>query len=587
MADTIKSALFVDYDSFHRSLKAAKNDIAESLAQRAADWVAAIESGTLVVPAPDGAVRRRILVRRCYADPRLLEKNRAALIAAGFEVIDCPPLEGRERNAAEIHMVLDTMDKLEHPTGYDEFMLLSADADLTPILLRLRAHDRATVIFANEVTGTKYKAIADAMVEEAAFLSVLSGEDPTPKPEPEPEPPAPVQKAAPADRSAIEALARKVHGATNVPMLSPRAFADLFRLLTQEIAEQGYHFQRTAENLTDRLAEAGRNVSRRQVLFVVKGLALKGHVFSTSDTPERLAEVFREQVLYLAGSADLELSEEEVKLLPSWIAGRAAPARTRPSATPAKPLSERARKPAIRPRPSRPAAKPAPGSAAEPARDPEPAAESDKPAEKRRIGSKPVLDRLAEIKATTAARIAARGRTAGAKPTGDDAKPAEEDATKPAAKPGRAAKKKRPARPEAKKPEAADKPAPTEKQGVADKSAKPEKAAATGESDELETSILAAIAEAVDVLVEDGESPPDEKAKREDVTDQSAEGEAEPDTLDESETEPMSEEATDPEAESEGREEAKDGDEAEPDDGDDIGDEIQRIIASYSRARQS
>ena len=40
-------------------------------------------------------------------------------------------------------------------------------------------------------------------------------------------------------------------------------------------------------------------------MFVVKGLALKGHVFSTTDTPERLAEVFREQVIYLIGNAEL------------------------------------------------------------------------------------------------------------------------------------------------------------------------------------------------------------------------------------------------------------------------------------------
>ncbi|MCP4380200.1 MAG: NYN domain-containing protein [Hyphomicrobiales bacterium] len=574
MADTIKSALFVDYDSFHRSLKAAKIDIAESLAQRAADWVAAIESGALVVPAPDKEVRRRTLVRRCYADPRLLEKNRAALIAAGFEVIDCPPLEGRQRNAAEIHMVLDTMDALEHPTGYDEFMLLSADADLTPVLLRLRAHDRATVIFANDVTGTNYKAIADAMIEEAAFTAVLSGEDPTPKPPIEPEPPTPAPKSTAADRSAIEALARKVHGATNVPMLSPRAFADLFRLLTQEIAEQGYHFQKTAENLTNRLAEAGRNVSRRQVLFVVKGLALKGHVFSTSDTPERLAEVFREQVLYLAGSADLQLTEEEIKLLPSWIAGRAAPAKARPSATPAKPLAERAaRKPALRRRSPRPAAKPEPEqkeNAAEPAKHAEPVGETPKPAEKSRIGSKPVLDRLAEIKATTAARIAARGKSGGSKPPAGP---------KPTAKPSRTTKKRRPNKAEPKE------------QDAAAKSAQAEKAATTGDQDELETSILAAIAEAVDVLVEDGEGSPDEKtttpqADAEPSADVEAEPELEPEASADGDTEPSSEEspAVDPEAESQETQETEETDEAE---GDDIGDEIQRIIASYSRARQS
>src|SRR4029078_7674775 len=115
--------------------------------------------------------------------------------------------------------------------------------------------------------------------------------------------------AAAGDRNEVETLARKLKPATNVPFFAPRTFADLFRFLAQEIAESGYHFQNTAENVTARLAEAGRNVTLRQVMFVVKGFALKGHVFSTTDSAERLAEVFREQVNYLIESAGVELSD--------------------------------------------------------------------------------------------------------------------------------------------------------------------------------------------------------------------------------------------------------------------------------------
>ena len=206
-------------------------------------------------------------------------------------------------------MVIDTLDALDHPAGYDEFILLSGDADLTPVLLRLRAHNRNTVIYGDAGISASYKAIADGIVDAERFAAVLSGEPAEEKAEAEA---AAAQAesgdataAAPvaADRAEIEALARKVHAGTNVPVFSPRTFADLFRLLAQEIGENGYHFQNTAENVTDKLVAAGRNVNRRQVVFVVKGLALKGHVFSTTDTPERLAEVFREQVLYLIGSA--------------------------------------------------------------------------------------------------------------------------------------------------------------------------------------------------------------------------------------------------------------------------------------------
>ena len=95
MAETIKSALFVDYDSFHRSEDGGAGEAAERLAQTAAAWVAAIEGGRLILPPAEDGARRRVLIRRCYADPELLGLNRSALIASGFEVIDCPHHPGR------------------------------------------------------------------------------------------------------------------------------------------------------------------------------------------------------------------------------------------------------------------------------------------------------------------------------------------------------------------------------------------------------------------------------------------------------------------------------------------------------------
>ena len=320
MADTIKSALFVDYDSFHRSQEDENGDTAERIAQTSAVWVTALEVGEADCAA---AGEWRAPAR---ADPALLRRsarssapNRSALIASGFEVIDCPHQPGRKRNAADLHMVIDTIDALEHPAGYDEFVLLSADADLTPVLLRLRAHNRNTVVYGDEDherrlqgdrrrddrRGKVCRGACPARRPSRGLRQRRAAEARRGRTEPATTP------AVAADRNDIESLARKVNAATNVPMFSPRTFADLFRVLAQEIGEHGYHFQNTAENVTEKLTTAGRNVNRRQVLFVVKGLALKGHVFSTTDTPERLAEVFREQVIYLIGSAGLELDERE------------------------------------------------------------------------------------------------------------------------------------------------------------------------------------------------------------------------------------------------------------------------------------
>ena len=220
------------------------------------------------------------------------------------------------------------MDALAEDGPYDEFVLLSADTDLAPALQRLRAQGKSTVIYAPADLGEEYRALSDGQVDESLLIGLLTDDMPGAAAEADAPPPeasrARPPVAAASDRNEVETLARKVNTATNVPVFAPRTFADLFRFLAEEVAESGYHFHNTAENVTAKLAAAGRNVTRRQVMFVVKGLALKGHVFSTTDTAERLAEVFREQVNYLIDSAGIELDDRERELLPLWIAGRAA-----------------------------------------------------------------------------------------------------------------------------------------------------------------------------------------------------------------------------------------------------------------------
>ena len=596
MADTIKSALFVDYDSFHRSQEDDNGDTAERIAQTSAVWVSALESGKLIAPPSENGARRRVLIRRCYADPARLGPNRSALIASGFEVIDCPHQPGRKRNAADLHMVIDTIDALEHPTGYDEFVLLSADADLTPVLLRLRAHNRNTVVYGDETTTAAYKAIADGMIDAARFAAVLTGEVEEPKPEAAPAAEATAAPAEPAttpavaaDRNDIEALARKVNAATNVPMFSPRTFADLFRVLAQEIGEHGYHFQNTAENVTDKLTAAGRNVNRRQVLFVVKGLALKGHVFSTTDTPERLAEVFREQAIYLIGNAGLDLDEREKAMLPSWIIGKTPtptvakppPTATRPPPKPAPTAEDTAKKPPpVRRRVTRPAVTskdegPAPAAkgemspAAEMVAQAEAAAEklepapAAKPAPPTNVGGPTPASRTADIRATVASRFAAITKgTFGAKPGEAPAR------TKPPPRP--AAAESPPATPRSPppRPPPAASAGRTANAGGSAKaaSAKAKPAAEEGNNEALESSILAAIAQAVDVLVEDGADTSKARDMELELDDAEVSAERAPPT-------PSPEPPADPEPSQGG-------------DSEDIGDEIQRIIASYSRARQ-
>jgi hypothetical protein len=188
------SAVFVDYDNIYLSLKRKSEEAAKRFARDAHLWLREIESGRLITGTHDSfsEERRRIVMNRCYGNPvprRNAHDNstdmnsfpfvRHHFLRAGFEVVDCPPLTAQLKNSSDIRMVMDVRDYLTHETYFDEFIILSGDADFTPVLHRLRAHARRTVIYANDHTAAPYTAISDGEVRESDLIAlILNGEVP-------------------------------------------------------------------------------------------------------------------------------------------------------------------------------------------------------------------------------------------------------------------------------------------------------------------------------------------------------------------------------------------------------------------------
>ena len=182
------SAVFVDYDNIYLSLRRKSEEAAKRFAKDAMGWLKHIETGALITPTngqPPGGTRR-IVMNRCYGNPvprRNTNDNstdmcsfpfvRHHFLRAGFEVVDCPPLTAQLKNSSDIRMVMDLRDYLGHETHFDEFIILSGDADFTPVLHRLRAHARRTVIYATEYTAAPYTAISDGEVREADLIAML------------------------------------------------------------------------------------------------------------------------------------------------------------------------------------------------------------------------------------------------------------------------------------------------------------------------------------------------------------------------------------------------------------------------------
>lgn len=181
MTDTpLRAAIFLDFDNMVSGMAMlAGPGLAEEFAAEPLAWLR---------PLMDGP--RRTLLRRCYMNssafiPRedqtraYFGEFRHSFMAAGFEVVDCPPLT-RLKNGADIRMTVDVMDTLASSTRFDEFNLFSSDSDFVPLLLRLRAADRRTRLVAHPRVGAIVRAAADEVrtLDEIAEWLAPQGHDP-------------------------------------------------------------------------------------------------------------------------------------------------------------------------------------------------------------------------------------------------------------------------------------------------------------------------------------------------------------------------------------------------------------------------
>ena len=156
----ITTALFVDFDNVFLGLRRLGEDVAVAWGNDPGRWLSRLEHGE----SADGPFVRRMLVRNCYLNPSAFADYRAPFTRAGFRVIDCPSLTQQGKSAADVNLVLDVLDVLQGPLHYDEFFIMSADADFTPLAIRCREADRRVTIAAAGPAAAAYRAVADQVV---------------------------------------------------------------------------------------------------------------------------------------------------------------------------------------------------------------------------------------------------------------------------------------------------------------------------------------------------------------------------------------------------------------------------------------
>ncbi len=166
----VHAALFVDFDNIYISLAQQDSHVANQFATSPDKWLSWLEQEMPITGLGSEAGQRRILIRRCYLNPQAFASFRPYFIRSAFEVIDCPPLTARGKTSTDIHMVMDILDALTHTTHFGEFIILSGDADFTPVLLRLRKHGRSSAVLSVGYVSPAYKASCDYLISQDTFI---------------------------------------------------------------------------------------------------------------------------------------------------------------------------------------------------------------------------------------------------------------------------------------------------------------------------------------------------------------------------------------------------------------------------------
>jgi uncharacterized LabA/DUF88 family protein len=185
------SGIFLDFDNIFGTLTKQSREAAREFATDPARWLSALKEmrGT-----ETEETTHNFVIRRCYMNPsgrigngEQFSNYRQSFVREGWEVIDTPPLTSQGKTSADTHIVMDVLDSVIQFPHVSEYVIMAADADYTPLVIRLRKHMKTTVVYAAMATSVAYRAACDSIIDERSFLELLQEEEPEEKPSVAPE----------------------------------------------------------------------------------------------------------------------------------------------------------------------------------------------------------------------------------------------------------------------------------------------------------------------------------------------------------------------------------------------------------------
>lgn len=194
------SGIFLDFDNVFSSIFKQSRDAAQEFAKDPDRWLSALKN---MRGNETEETSHNFVVRRCYMNPSgrignsdYFSKFRQSFVRDGWEVIDTPPLTNQGKTSADTHIVMDVLDTVVQFPHVGEYVIMAADADYTPLVIRLRKHMKITVVYAATSTSVAYRAACDSLIDERSLLELLEAEENENVEEPSPE--VATEKANPA-----------------------------------------------------------------------------------------------------------------------------------------------------------------------------------------------------------------------------------------------------------------------------------------------------------------------------------------------------------------------------------------------------
>jgi hypothetical protein len=177
--------IFLDFDNIFGTLTKRSREAAREFATDPAKSLSALKEmrGT-----ETEETTHNFVIRRCYMNPsgrigsgEPFSNYRQSFVREGWEVIDTPPLTSQGKTSADTHIVMDVLDSVLQFPHVSEYVIMAADADYTPLVIRLRKHMKTTVVYAALATSVAYRAACDSIIDERSFLELLQEEEPEEK----------------------------------------------------------------------------------------------------------------------------------------------------------------------------------------------------------------------------------------------------------------------------------------------------------------------------------------------------------------------------------------------------------------------